>query len=127
MTSPVERKLVGIDQPMRFDNTGYPAPAVNDRALEASMRNVLLTSPGERVMRPFFGSWLRLLTFDNLNTITGLRARAEAYRALAAWEPRITVLGINFEVNRERRAITMVISWEANGRQGTSYVGLPTE
>lgn len=127
MPDAIERKFVGIDQPMRFDISGYPAPAINDEALQACMRNILLTTPGERVFRPFFGSWLRLLVFDNLNTITALRARAEIRRALTRWEPRITILGINFEINKQTRAITVVVSWEANGREGTSFVGLPTE
>jgi len=122
-----ERKLVGIDQPMRFDTSGYPAPAVNDNALKACLRNILLTTPGERVMRPYFGSWLRLLTFDNLNTITALRARAEVRRAITEWEPRVTILGVAFEIDQERRSISVVISWEANGKEGTSYVGVPTE
>ena len=89
--------IKGIAVPFVFDVTGYPASAEDDRLLHDSIFTILNTTPGERVMRPSFGSWLRRLVFDNLNTLTAARAEAEVRRALREWEPRITVQNVLFE------------------------------
>lgn len=118
-------RLLAIDIPVKFDATGYPAPAIDDRALQASIRAILLTIPGERPYRPTFGSWLTLILFEQMNTITALRARDEVIRAIGQWEPRVTVLGVNFEIIEDEARINLTVSWEANGRQGTSLVAVP--
>lgn len=121
----VTNRLLAIDIPVKFDDTGYPAPAIDDRVLEASLRAILLTIPGERPYRPTFGSWLTLLLFDPMSTITALRARDEVIRALNQWETRVTVLGVNFEIIKDEARINLTVSWEANGRKGKSLVAVP--
>src|SRR5215472_16395054 len=52
-----------IAAPLRFDGRGRTADSAADAHLRALIENVLLTAPGERVMRPGFGSGLRQLAF----------------------------------------------------------------
>ncbi|TWD79388.1 hypothetical protein FB561_0446 [Kribbella amoyensis] len=59
--------------------------------LEQSMRLVLLTYPGERVMRPDFGCRLRDFVFDAVTPATGIQLADEVRGALEAWEPRAEV------------------------------------
>lgn len=76
-------------------------------------------------MRPNFGSYLRLILFENINRVAGLRARYEVRRALALWEPRISVQDVLFELNET--TITVHVSWIANGTLGaTTSLALPT-
>lgn len=81
----------GISWPMGVDHTGAIALSDGPADVERSMRIVLSTAPGERVMRPQFGCRVWELMFEPVNSNTrGLMA--EAVRdALAQWEPRITV------------------------------------
>ncbi len=59
--------------------------------VEASLRMVILTAPGERVMRPEFGCAIWDYVFSPVNAAT-LGQMAHAVRqALARWEPRIEV------------------------------------
>ncbi|MGD9726402.1 MAG: GPW/gp25 family protein [Nitrospiraceae bacterium] len=89
-----------------------------------SVFTILSTMPGERVMRPNFGSYLRLILFENINRVAGLRARYEVQRALALWEPRISVQDVLFELNET--TITVHVSWIANGTLGaTTSLALP--
>jgi uncharacterized protein len=58
---------------------------------------LLSTKPGERVMRPDYGSHLHRLVFSpNDDTTAGL-AIHYVRRALETWEPRIEILKINAE------------------------------
>jgi uncharacterized protein len=49
--------------PFRFDGRGVTAPVSVDDHVRNLILQVLLTAPGERVMRPDFGSGVRQLVF----------------------------------------------------------------
>lgn len=59
--------------------------------LEQGMRLILLTYPGERVMRPEFGCRLRDFLFESLTPGTEVQLADEVRRALETCEPRIVV------------------------------------
>lgn len=59
--------------------------------LEQDLRLILLTYPGERVMRPDFGCRLRDYVFESMTPDTELRLSEEVRQALEAGEPRIVV------------------------------------
>jgi phage baseplate assembly protein W len=118
-------RIKGLAVPLRFTSRGYPESSVDDQALHDSVFTILSTLPGERVMRPDFGSYLRLILFENVNRVAGLRARYEVRRALGIWEPRISVQDVLFELNDT--TITVHVSWIANGTLGaTTSLALPT-
>lgn len=52
-----------IGFPYRFDARGLTADADEDRHVRELIEQLLLTGPGERVMRPDFGSGLMQLVF----------------------------------------------------------------
>jgi uncharacterized protein len=62
--------------------------------VEESMRIILGTRPGERVMRPQFGCELGSLVFSPNNSSTADLARYYVTDALTRWEPRIDVLDV---------------------------------
>ncbi|GAA3553254.1 GPW/gp25 family protein [Kribbella ginsengisoli] len=59
--------------------------------LEQCIRLVLLTYPGERVMRPDFGCRLRDFLFEAATPATMVRIADEIEQAIAACEPRVEV------------------------------------
>lgn len=65
--------------------------AAGNKSLRESMLNILLTRPGERLMRPEFGAGIRnFIHYPNDETTRALIADA-ARRALQRWEPRVVV------------------------------------
>ena len=78
-----------------------PAAAAGDLATAAyeddirqSIRVILGTAPGERVMRPDFGAGLKNLVFEPMNTTTAALAQYHVQQALIQWEPRIDQIGV---------------------------------
>jgi phage baseplate assembly protein W len=59
--------------------------------IRQSIQDILLTMPGERVMRRDYGSWLRALVDAPLDPITIMDIRAASIGAISRWEPRIFV------------------------------------
>jgi len=81
----------GIMFPLRVDQSGSIAMTSGVDDLDSSIRMVLATAPGERLMRPRFGCRIWELLFEPINANTmGLMAVA-VRDALGQWEPRITV------------------------------------
>lgn len=103
----------GLSVPCRFDTTGYPAPAVGRQVLHDSIFTILSTVPGERVMRPTFGCYLKLILHEPMTRATGFRARAEVQRAIRLWEPRVRVVDVLFEL--DDTTITLHVTWRASG------------
>jgi phage baseplate assembly protein W len=81
----------GFSWPMEVDHTGSIRLTDGVPDLDRSIRIVLMTAPGERVMRPQFGCRIWELLFEPVTAnLLGLIAVA-VRDALAQWEPRVTV------------------------------------
>lgn len=117
-------RIKGISVPFKFTPRGYPESCVDEKCLHDSVFTILSTIPGERVMRPTFGSYLRLILFENINRVTGLKARTEVFRAIGQWEPRVSVQDVLFTL--EDTTIRINVSWTNNsGLLATTTLALP--
>jgi phage baseplate assembly protein W len=81
----------GWQYPLGYTASGGFDVATGIRKLEQSMRLILATYPGERPMRPEFGSRLRDYVFAPVSLDTATALSAEVRRALDRWEPRATI------------------------------------
>lgn len=97
-------KLIGSGWafPPDLDAQGRVALVSNEVEVEQSVRIILTTNIGERVMRPTFGCRLRELVFMPNNLDTATRAREYIEEALGMWEPRIDVGEIRVRPNPHR-------------------------
>jgi len=108
-------QIRGVGVPFQFTIEGYPRPSRDEELLGDSIFSILSTVPGERPMRPTFGSWLRLFVFVTMSQESALQARTEVFRAINEWEPRVTVLGVRFRLDKIRAMIELSVAWTASG------------
>ena len=80
--------------PVGVDATGQIALVRGSREIEQAMRLILSTYPGERPMRPRFGSRLRDFIFDGATWENAAAIAAEVRSSLLQWEPRATVADV---------------------------------
>jgi len=85
------------------------AVSAYERAIEESIRIVLGTPPGERLMRPEFGCDLNHLAFAPNNNSTAGMAIFYVREALEKWEPRIELLAVDAQPDAASQD-TMLIS-----------------
>jgi hypothetical protein len=77
--------------------------------VEESIRIILGTQHGERVMRPRFGSNLGSLAFAPNNTSTANLARYHVEEALRRFEPRIELVAVDVENTRDERGTELLL------------------
>lgn len=75
----------GIGFPFGINEVGQVGTLTSDENIRAKILQVLLTSPGERVMRPEFGCGLRDLVFDPNNDVLAATTEFTATKALQQW------------------------------------------
>ena len=80
--------------PVGVDASGSIALVRGTQELEQAMRLILMTYPGERPMRPRFGSRLRDFVFDGATWDNAAAIGHEVREALLRWEPRVDVTSV---------------------------------
>ena len=92
---------VGWAFPVRAEPGEDVSSAEYEEDVREAVRIILETTPGERVMRPDFGTGLRALVFEPMNTSTMALARHRVEQALVQWEPRIDSITVTVESEPE--------------------------
>jgi len=99
----------GISFPMRVDQSGAIAMTSGADDINSSLRMVLMTAPGERVMRPQFGCRIWDLLFEPVNATT-LGLMAEYVRdAVSQWEPRVVLDSVVVEPRQHDHATVDIL------------------
>jgi uncharacterized protein len=94
--------------PLRTDATGSIALVTEDREIAEAIRLVLGTSPGERPMRPEFGSRLAEYVFAPANATTAGQLANEVRVALERWEPRIDVVDVHIGFDAAKSGVVYI-------------------
>jgi phage baseplate assembly protein W len=92
--------------------TGAVSMIEGDAAIHQAIMMLLATTPGERLMRPDYGSQLRRLVFaPNDQTTAGL-AIHYVRQAIERWEPRVEIVELDAVVDPVRPAqLTVVLRY----------------
>ena len=77
--------------------TGLVASVQHEEDIRQSIRIILETSPGERVMRPNFGCGIHEMVFDALDSTAIQRIRSLVEESLRRCEARIDVIDVVVE------------------------------
>ena len=114
---------VGVGSSGRFEWSAGP-----DNIRE-SIRLILMTEPGERIMRPTFGAGLRRFLFEPNVPATHRLIEERITNSLARWEPRITVDRVTVAADRtdlSHAIVTIEYHLVATGRQAEVRLAVPT-
>jgi phage baseplate assembly protein W len=104
----------GLAFPIVADGaTGRIAMAEYEDDIAQSIRIILSTRKGERVMRPEFGSGLHAFLFENDGYTLRSRIADAVKDALELWEPRVTDVDVSVDFPN---------GWAAGFRLDISYV-----
>ncbi len=103
----------GLAFPLQVNPRGEIALARGERDIEQSIRIILGTVPGERVMRPEFGCRAHELLFEPRNAATAGMMVEYVEQALRRWEPRIQVQKVRVtNAPRQDGALLVEISYQ---------------
>ncbi|MBB6735600.1 GPW/gp25 family protein [Cohnella zeiphila] len=89
--------------PVQVDaTTGRMLMSEGEDDIAEAIRVILLTSRGERVMRPDFGSGLRDFVFRTMDGTTLTMLQSDLKRAITVWEPRVRDVEVQATVEPSR-------------------------
>ncbi|EQB2599506.1 GPW/gp25 family protein [Aeromonas salmonicida] len=108
--------------------------AATGRAISAtnhiiqSVRDILITPVGSRVMRRDYGSELFYLIDQPQHQATRLRLMAATVQALINWEPRITITKVDVQSGGMDGSLTIELTWQRKdgGAPGSASISIPT-
>lgn len=101
----------GIAFPLRLDANGQIAMQSLEAQVAQSIRLILETATGERVMRPDFGADLPGLVFAPMTAATGALAEHKIKEALTRFEPRIDLLNVKATAAPQAGKLTIELSY----------------
>lgn len=84
--------------PIEFDSGGKRVRMASDEDdIRESLRILIGTRPGERIMQPGYGCGLHALVFDSINERMLSEIHDVIERAILFYEPRISLEGIDVD------------------------------
>ena len=95
----------GVAFPLQVDKRGRLAIASGATDIEQALRIILCTAPGERPMRPDFGCEVHDHVFDVIDVAAMGQIEQAVRAAVERWEPRVEVLAVDFELDRQEEGI----------------------
>ncbi len=87
----------------------------NENAIARSVRNIVLTTPGEKIFDPNFGSNIGEILFENIDEITAVSIQEEIQNSLENYEPRVELIDVNVRPNYDMNQFDVIISYRIVG------------
>ena len=116
---PLERVSRGFkDLSMTFQSNPLNDDLIglkNENAIARSVRNIVMTVPGEKFFEPDFGSRVSKLLFENVDDITASQIQEEIEYSIVNYEPRVKILSITVNPDNDNASFDAVIVYEIIG------------
>jgi uncharacterized protein len=115
----------GLAFPPQVGVDGRLAWAVGEEHVRQSIRVLLMTEPGERLMREEFGAGLRQFLFEPNTATTRQLIRERISQAIRRWEPRAAVEAVEVEsAPDDARVVHIQILFRLVATQSLQRLGL---
>ena len=87
----------------------------NENAIARAVRNIVLTTPGEKFFDPDFGSSVSEILFENVDDITAISIKDEIKNCLQNYEPRVEIIDVKVNPNFDENQFDVIITYRIIG------------
>ena len=116
---PIERVSQGFkDISMTFQSNPLNDDLIglkNANAIARSVRNIVMTYPGEKFFQPDFGSRVSKLLFENVDDITASQIQEEIEFSISNYEPRVSLVNVSVVANNDNASFDATITYDIIG------------
>ena len=102
----------------------------NANAIARSVRNIVMTIPGEKPFNENFGSRISGLLFENVDNITATAISDEIRESITNYEPRVSLTSVVVNPNFDNNSFDAVVTYNIIGAdtppQELQFALLPT-
>jgi phage baseplate assembly protein W len=112
----VSRGFKDISMSFQINPISYDLVSVtNETAIARSIRNLILTQPGERFFNEELGSEVTKTLFDNLDFVSADSVKSRIEVAINAYEPRVSLIGVEVDPDFDNNTFNVSISYRIVG------------
>ena len=87
----------------------------NANAIARSVRNIVMTIPGEKPFDPYFGSNVRNILFENLDNLSANLLIQEIKLSIQNYEPRVDLVAVEAMPDYDSNSYDVTIVYEIIG------------
>jgi phage baseplate assembly protein W len=87
----------------------------NASAISRSVRNIVLTSPGEKFFNPDFGSRISDSLFENMDDVSALTIKDEIENSIREYEPRVILDDVEVNPDFDNNTFDVLIVYRIVG------------
>ena len=87
----------------------------NDTAIARSIRNLVLTNPGERFFNPNLGSRVSESLFDNVDEISAAAIKDEIEETIINYEPRVKLQSVKVNPDYDNHTFDVTLIYDIIG------------
>ena len=102
----------------------------NANAIARSVRNIVMTIPGEKPFNENFGSRVSALLFENVDNITATAISDEIRESITNYEPRVSLTSVVVNPDFDNNSFDAVVTYNIIGAeappQELEFALLPT-
>ena len=83
----------------------------DEDAVKQSIRNLILTDPGERLMQPFIGGGVRALLFENITPGVLKNIEIKCRTTIETYEPRAELINVTASSRYDDNIVNVLIEF----------------
>ena len=115
-TQRVSKSFKDISMSFKFNPlSGDLITLKNENAIARAVRNIVSTTPGEKLFDPEFGSSVSEILFVNVDDITAVSIKDEIRSSLKNYEPRVELIDVNVDPNFDENQFDVRITYRIVG------------
>ena len=84
----------------------------NENSVKRSVRNLILTEPGERLFQPDVGCKIRRLLFENISNSTTIQIKSAIEETITLYEKRARIITVDVVANEDLHNYDVYIIFE---------------
>jgi len=100
-----------LDYNLTITVKGVVKKKLNNDSIIQSIKTILSTYPGERIMNPHFGSRLKAILFEPLDDITSELIETEVNAAVTRWDDRLFVTDVSVTPDYDNNIYDIHVSY----------------
>lgn len=112
----ISKKFVDLNPKFEKNPLTGDLPVLkNENAIRQAVKNIVMTQRGERPFRPFFGSTVGSVLFENLDLYNVDEISIAIEDALKAYEPRVQMQNVTVINDIDSNSVEVVIDYTITG------------
>ncbi len=84
---------------------------LNENAIARSVRNLILTVPGEKPFEPDVGSRVTDMLFENMDRLTANAIKSEIENTIKSYEPRVSLKDVTVDADFDSNQYDVMVNY----------------